>query len=274
LSTTPDPELYCEIVGAGSPVVLLHGFSAQSGSWALQRRLLSARRRLVLPDLPGHGRSRLGAGAAPSIELFADRVAALLDRLEIERAHLVGFSLGGMVALALAARCGERLRSLVLSDTAAVRVPAGLRIAFEAMGLLGRLGLRPPARNIVIRGFPRPGPDAPPDLAEAWRGFAEHAAPSEIFRAAVAVARKRDYSDALPGLAAPTLVIVGADDPIRPLAEEMHRAIRGGELALFEGAGHGTPLLRPEAYGALLDDFFTRVEEGRPTGGERVIGPR
>src|SRR6185436_656263 len=112
------PELYHTRVGPpDAPVVLLlHGLGACADDWSLQIGALSANYRVLTVDLPGHRYSSLAPGAA-SIRAMASEVTQLLDLLAIEAAHVVGLSLGGCVALALAIHASTRVNSLVLVNT-------------------------------------------------------------------------------------------------------------------------------------------------------------
>jgi pyruvate dehydrogenase E2 component (dihydrolipoamide acetyltransferase) len=103
--------------GPGIPVLLLHGFGADLNTWMFTQRALAEGRRVVALDLPGHGGSakEVGAGDAESL---ADTVAAALDALGIERVHLIGHSMGGAVAAALAVHSGEGVASLTLLASA------------------------------------------------------------------------------------------------------------------------------------------------------------
>jgi pimeloyl-ACP methyl ester carboxylesterase len=257
-------ELHHEISGEGSPVLLAHGFSANLDSWAFQRAPLAAKHRLVLCDLPGHGRSP--CLERPSLDGFADAMCRLLDHLQIDRAHVGGISMGGMIALAFAIRHADRLRSLVVADTAAIRLPWALRVVFSLFGWLGGLGLRLPQKNLAFPGLGRPieGDDGAhltsPELALVERGVSRHQFPSQMLWTAGAVARHGDQSRRLAGIRVPTLVIVGEKDPVRVHTEAMQRAIANSELVVVPGSVHGTAVNRPAFFNAALLAFLERAD--------------
>jgi pimeloyl-ACP methyl ester carboxylesterase len=144
-------------------------------------------------------------------------------------------------------------------------MPLAMRLAFELMAFLGRLGLRAPARNIAFPGLGRRLPsdnehlDAP-ERALVERGVSRHEHPRQVLRCAVAAARKRDETPRLGEIAAPTLVVVGAEDPVRPLAEDMQRRIAGSTLAVIPGSPHGTAVTCPKAFNRVVLEFYDRVD--------------
>lgn len=104
-------------------IVMLHGFSADKDLWVRFADPLTEDYRVIIPDLAGHGQTPFVAGADYSAPAQAARVLALLDRLGIERSHLIGNSMGGFVAATLALQHPGRVRSLGLSDAAGVTAP-------------------------------------------------------------------------------------------------------------------------------------------------------
>src|SRR5262249_22775631 len=139
-------------------IVLLHGLGSSSADWRLQRAALGARYRLIVPDLRGHGRSPRGRGGLGAGAMAAD-LAALLDDLEAPPAHVVGLSLGGCVALALALDQPARVRSLTLVNTFARLSFAGPRGALRVLARLALLACAPMpvvAAHVARGLFPRP----------------------------------------------------------------------------------------------------------------------
>ena len=112
------PKLHVREAGSGRAVLFVHGFPVDSSMWEPQMGPVAARYRALAPDLRGFGASPLPARPA-SIDDFADDLVAALDKREIERAAVVGLSMGGYIALSLAERHAARLWALVLCDTRA-----------------------------------------------------------------------------------------------------------------------------------------------------------
>jgi pimeloyl-ACP methyl ester carboxylesterase len=257
-------EIHHQVSGEGTPVILTHGFSAHSGSWAFQAGPIAARHKLILWDVPGHGSSP--CHEPPAMDGFADAMARVLDHLRIDRAHVGGISMGGMIALAFALGHPDRLRSLTLADTAAIRLPLFPRLIFGLFGWLATLGVRLPQKNHAFRGLGQPieGDDGKhlvsPERALVEAGVSRHQFPSQMLWAARAVARSPDRTSQLGSIAVPTLVIVGEKDPLRTHSERMQSAIAGSELVVVGGSVHGTAVNRPSVFNAAVLDFFGRVD--------------
>src|SRR5438477_6098385 len=128
--------LHYDVVGEGDGVLLLGGLGATGGSWALQVKALSPRFRVVTLDNRGAGESDLPPDPAYAPAQMADDAAALLAQLKIERAHVIGASMGGAVALELALRHPRVVRSLVLAS-AWVEADARFLHTIEAWAALG-----------------------------------------------------------------------------------------------------------------------------------------
>lgn len=252
---------YDEHVAAGvtpeaAPIVLLHGLGSSSRDWTPQVPVLGARHPLLLVDLPGHGRS--SPGGSTSIDAMAAHVDALLDRLRLAPAHVVGLSLGGCVALALALRAPDRVRSLTLVNAFAHRAPAGVRALGRMLVRLVLLGVAPMSvvGGHVARGlFPRPAQrrlclDAAAALARTPRGA--------YLRTMIALARF-DARGALGGVRCPTLVIAGDADATVPLHAKRALAagIPGARLLVLTDSGHATPWDQPDEFNGAVIDFIS-----------------
>jgi len=245
--------IYYTITGpADAPlVVLLHGLGSCADDWAPQISALRDYRVLTL-DLPGHHRSARPRGPL-SIAGMAANVEALLDRLAVARAHVVGLSLGGCVAIALALDAPARVRSLVLVNAFAHLRPAGVRGALRGAGRLA-LALAAPmplvARYVAGEAFPR----------------AEHAALRTAAMARLAANSRRHYlaclaalvrfdvRDRLAAIRCPTLVVAGDSDATVPLAakDAVARTIPGARLTVVRDSGHVTPCDAAAAFNRLL----------------------
>jgi pimeloyl-ACP methyl ester carboxylesterase len=249
--------LHHETLGAsgGAPIVLLHGLGSSSADWRFQVPALGARYRLVVPDLRGHGRSSRGDGR-PRLGAMAADVAALLDDLRAPPAHVVGLSLGGCVALALALDHPPRVRSLTLVNAFARASVAGAGGAVRALARLGLLACAPMrvvAAHVARGLFPRP------DQRELYlAAVASLAANSRrTYAACLRELATFDVRERLGEVRCPTLVIAGERDATVPLAAKrrLQRAIPRAELRLVADSGHVTPCDQPEAFNALLLDF-------------------
>jgi pimeloyl-ACP methyl ester carboxylesterase len=244
-------------------VLLLHGLGSCGEDWMLQRPALLPHFTVLAPDLRGQGASPMPVGW-PTIEDLAGDVLLLLDRLEIQWAHVVGLSLGGAVALQLAADEPSRVRSLVAVNTfARLRATRGsLRRGIErtwlaATGRMDELGRR------VAEGL------FPDDGQQAFRAAAAARLagnrPLTYIRLLAAVSRF-DLRSRLGDIRAPTLVVAGEGDTTVPFSCKLELAanIPGARLVRFAGSRHVTPLDRAGPFTARLLEFLESVEHGAP----------
>ncbi len=241
------------------PLVLLHPFPFDSRFWEPQVAALSVDRPVMTVDLPGFGESELPRGE-PSLDRWADAVvleiAAEFHDLPVA---LGGLSMGGYVALRIAARHPERVEALVLADTRAEADPPEGRAARDAA-----------IERVLAQGTPALVEDLLPNLIapgspqEAWdeaRRIAAGQSPEAVAAALAAMRDRPDSTDVLASLEVPVLVLVGEHDERtpRPMAEAMARAARHSWLVTVPGAGHLASLEAPEAFNAALRGFLAML---------------
>ena len=242
-------------MGAGPPVVLVHGYPLDGAMWSGVARALAPRFRVCKPDLPGRGDT-----AAPSegrLEDYADFVAAILDKVG-GRAGLAGFSMGGYVSLAVARRGHPALGALALVDTrASADDEAGRAKRDEAITTVRAHGAAAIAEAMLPRLL-APASLTRGDLAERVNRIMTRQKPETIEGDLAAMRDRSDARDVLAGIAVPTLVVVGEADALTPPpdSEAMAAAIPGARLVRISEAGHLTPMERPGAVSAALGDFF------------------
>lgn len=257
-----DAEMFYRERGEGPPLLLLAGHGTDSVYWGLQLAGLSRDFRVIAPDHQGIGRS--SRGTAPlTIERMAEDALGLLDRLEIASAHLLGHSMGGLIAQALALRAPERVRRLVLAASFC-RVPARARFMAGLRGeILARLGARAYATlmmgwSYTLGFFEARGQEAW-ELRERWVRHLERLPldPRVLAEQAEAVAAL-DLSERLGALACPTLVIVGEEDWLAPpeLSRELAERIPGARLVVLPGAGHALNIERAPEFDAAVRAFL------------------
>lgn len=220
------------------PLVCVHGAASSSVIFIDVVRRLSQRRRVVAPDLPGHGQSdRWQPPAQVSIDLYRDAVGTVCAALEIERAVLLGHSMGALVCLAAAAAWPERVAGLVLVNCGA-RMPATPALALKLPTLVW-------------------SPATPRDVVDRWNAVA-FTADDEIAVADLAAVARYDATPLLPRIKAPARILAGADDLVTPpsLARDLGRGIAGATVAIVAGAAHMLPQEQPERFLAELETFL------------------
>lgn len=245
--------------GKGDPLLLLHAFPLSGRMWDGQIGRLGPWRCLV-PDLSGFGASE--PAAVNRMSSFARDAVALLDHLGIERAVLMGLSMGGYAALAFAEAFSERLRGLILADTrAGADSPEARerRLAGAQEVLEKGSGFLPDALVPKLLGATTRASN--PGLVEQVRQWVAEAPPAGVAAAQRGMAMRPDRTSVIPRIAAPTLVIVGEEDELTPPAESriMASAIPGAELAVVPGAGHLSNLEQPEAFNRVVSGFLALV---------------
>lgn len=270
--------------GAGPVVLFVHGLLGSHQNWAHLIDRLDDERRVVVPDLFGHGASTKSVGDY-SLAAHAATLRDLIDRLGIDRVTLVGHSLGGGISLEFCYLFPERIERLVLVGSGGLgrEVNPVLRSATLPLAEY----VLPVIASPVIRGgaetfgriMSRLGIKASHDIEEAWQGFAS-LSDAESRRAFLATTREvmdpggqrlsaRDY---LPELAhLPTLVVWGTRDMVIPAwhAIRAREAIPGARVELFEGAGHFPHLDEPDRFAETLLDFMSSTPVGPdPTAAE------
>jgi 3-oxoadipate enol-lactonase len=236
---------------AGAPVVVLsNSLGATRSMWDPQVPALAERYRVVTYDTRGHGDSPAPAGPY-SLDDLVDDLVALLDTVGAARAHVAGLSLGGMTAMRLAAREPGRVDRLALLCTSAKTDPQG----FLDRAAAARSGGTAPLAPAVVGRWLTPGFAAEhPELVGRLEGMIA-AADDEGYAACCEVVAGMDLRADLGRIAAPTLVVSGADDPALPPEHQRLIAdgIPGAELLTLGPAAHLANLERAlETTGALL----------------------
>lgn len=232
-------------------VVLLHGLGSSGDDWTHQVEALASYRVLAV-DLPGHHRSARPPGRL-SVEGMAGRVEALLGGLGIERAHVVGLSLGGCVALALALRAPDRLRTLTVVNGFAHLRPSGLRAAARGAGRVALALVAPMTllgAYVAREAFPRPEDDVIRRAVTARLAANQR----RHYLESLAALMQFDVRAQLGQIRCPTLVVAGAEDTTVPFSAKalLARAIPGARLEVIERSGHVTQYDQPGAFNRLL----------------------
>ena len=242
----------------GAPVVMLsHSHFSDHGMWRPQCPALAARYRVVAYDVRGHGASDMPAGPCSLDDLASDALC-LMDALALDRVHFVGLSLGGMIGMAVALRAPERLRSLLLCDTAA-QMPAG--IWDERIATARSQGLEPLLEPTMARWFTPAFRASAPETVAGIRAIASNTTPAGYIACAQAIQAMRLVAR-LGEIRTPARVIVGAQDPATPVAaaEVLVQGIPGADLVVIDRAAHLANLEQPAAFNTALLEFLEAHE--------------
>ncbi len=259
--------LFVEDTGAGEPLLLIQGLGYATWGWQKQVPTLSEQLRVISFDNRGAGRSEK-PDRAYSIERLAKDALCVLRELDVLPAHVLGFSMGGYIALTIAVDHPEAVRSLVLNSTSAggdgaTPVPPDTLAAWEAAA-----GRSPQefARLTMPLAFAAGWTEAHPrDFERLLAARLEHPTPAFAWRRQYVACERflaRGLAGPLPDV--PALVLHGTDDRIVPFANAAPLAKRfpRGRLVALEGAGHLACLEQPDQYNRLVLDFADQVQSG------------
>jgi 3-oxoadipate enol-lactonase len=244
--------------GAGRPVVLIHGYPFNRSLWNEQVTALSVNHRVIAPDLRGFGESEASDGTA-TMNRMAQDVALLLDHLEIARATIAGLSMGGYVALAFYKQFASRVRALILADTRAqADTDEGKQTRAQQAEKALTEGMAGIADAMLPKLLTPETVSKRPEIVKRVRDMMLKTKPEGTAAALRGMAERDDQTSLLAKITVPTLILVGAEDAITPVAdsEQMHQAIAGSRLVVLEKAGHVSNLERTDEFNQALLDFL------------------
>jgi len=251
--------------GAGPPVVLLHGLACGKRMWFHQIRALKNRFRVITYDQRGHGLTDAPAAATGySAALLARDLVGVLDALKIERAAIVGFSLGGGPALALAASRPERVSHLVLADVGAgaddpLKIEAMARrwVTLIGQGAVDQLVCEM-LRSELFKVYAGRNVQRRNHMAALIRGTSIHGL--RFLLSEILAKRKSLFrlTGVLQSVRVPSLVVVGQQDYVCSKASRlMAQTIPDATLKIIDNSGHMSPLEQPATFSAALLDFLS-----------------
>ena len=253
-----------DIVRGTRTLLLVHAFPLSADMWLPQLAKVPQGWRYIAPDIRGFR----GAGpafedaalAGATMDDYADDLIALIDHLDIARVAVAGLSMGGYVAMALAARAPERLTHLVLADTRMTAdTPEGRAGRDKMKADLEHGGARVVADAMLPKLIGETTKTEQPDLSDAIRHLIEMNRAEAIGGAIDALKSRPDRTSVLSKAAVPALVICGNEDVLTPVAdsEAMARAIPNARLHVIRRAGHLSNLEQPAAFNAAVQAFLS-----------------
>ncbi len=239
--------------GDSTPLVFLHGVGSDKSVWRPQLEHFGGGRRAVAFDYPGYGDSDPASDECTRDD-YAAAIFAAMDSLGIDRAHLCGLSLGGVVAIAMHEAAPERCASLVLADSFAVHPDseAIYRRGVEASRSIGMAALAEQRAPLLL------APDTPErvrrEVIDTMARIDPHA-----YRIGARAVWLADQRERAARIAAPTLVLVGELDPVTPpaLSEQLGALVHGSRLETIAGASHVANLDRPDEFNRLVEQFIS-----------------
>jgi pimeloyl-ACP methyl ester carboxylesterase len=251
---------------SGAPVVLIHGYTDSARDWVPLMPYLSKRFRLILVDIRGHGQSSKPECCYTRLD-FAYDIKLLLDSLGIQRADIVGHSLGSIIAQTFAEFWPEKTRRVVLISSTGGRPPGMAPPKFDFAAEIRKLK-EPiePDSPFMIAWWDSPTPvdpdfirrqrkDAAGIPLRVWLAVLDQGLPSDNLYG--------DLQSTLPKLKAPTLLIWGSKDPImeEPMRKTLIQALPAAEVKVFEGLGHNPFWEDPEGVAAVVNGFLETAKQ-------------
>lgn len=256
-----DAEICFDIAGSGPPVVLLHPFPVCREFWIPVSEFLSSRYRLIMPDLRGHGDSGLGEGIATMAKHAGD-LARVMTSAGVERAPIVGVSIGGYVIFEFWRQLRERVSALVLCNTKAAADPAEARAGrLQAAADVLKKGTEVFFEGMLSKVLAETTRRTRPDLVDGALRMMRNMSPEDVAGVQRGMADRPDSFSTAQTINVSTLIITGDEDTATgvPEAEVMKQNIRGSEMRVVAKAGHYSPWEQPQEVGRLLRQFLDSV---------------
>jgi len=261
----------------GEPLLMLMGLGADSRGWLMQKRALGSRFRLILVDNRGVGRSDKPDGGY-DLELMADDALAALSAAGFESAHVMGASMGGIVAQVIAVRHPERVRSLVLACTACRHHAWRLELLEQWRADASDEGMRTfVQRHLRWLVGPRSLRRVWPALSVLGPLAMNVPVASFVGQLDAILAMDDSLRDLLGAIDVPTFVLVGSQDVLTTQgdAEELASLIPGAELAVVTGGAHLFMVEHAGTFNRVVNEFYDRVLAGEEAvGAEPRAEPR
>lgn len=256
-------QIYYEVHGSGTPVVLSAGMGGGGGFWTPQIAALAARHKVIVYDHVGTARSRGPAPIPRTIAGMAGDIVSVLDHAGVDTAHVVGHAIGGIVGLELAMSDPKRLRSVTVVNGWG-RADAFLRRCFEVRKeILRASGPRAYVRAQPLFLFPPQWIAENVAKVEAEEPhMVSHFPPTETMNARIEMFLAFDPGEKLKAITTPVLVTTAADDALVPayLTRELAAAIPGSTLREVSYGAHAFTAVTPEVFNTMLLAFLAGVD--------------
>ena len=267
--------MHYEISGDGPPVALIHGLGTTSDLWHAQQAGLAGSLRVIAYDRSGCGRSPRQPGVL-SIDTWVEELRALLDRLVIDEAVVVGHSLGSMVAQRFAARYPARTRALVLAGGEALLPEDARAVLTERITVIREEGMGAAVGPWLAGSLSAATQVGNPALAKRLTAMFL-ANDVDSYAEQAATLRDADVTGDHAGIACPTLILVGDQDPVTPVSwqREIAARIRGSRVRIIPDTAHMSMLEAPAAFNAAMLEFISEAhspEHSRPAADGPTLG--
>ncbi len=252
--------IYYEIHGQGDPLLFIHGLGSSTVDWKAQIDHFSRNYKVIVFDLRGHGQSEKVSGTY-SISLFADDVACLIEKLNIQSANVVGISLGGMIGMHLAVFYPHLIKSLTVVNSPSEFPQKTPKARFQILlrfFIIKVMGMAWMGKVLAGRLFPKPEQEKTrKEMAERWA----QNNPQTYWKSTKALLNW-SITDQLDKINCPTLII-GAQFDYFPISDKelLASRIKNATLSIINDSRHGTPLDQTEIFNKTVEDFLKTINK-------------
>ncbi|NHI84258.1 MAG: alpha/beta fold hydrolase [Candidatus Thorarchaeota archaeon] len=250
--------MFYKVVGNGEPLLLIHGLGSDHRGWEFQEEALAAHFQLIIPDLRGHGQTEVDElGMMIPAAVFADDLAALLQHLKHPKVHVVGHSLGGIVAQSFVLRYPDRVRKLVLMGTTPKVTDDLIDVVYGWREVQVEGGQEAYFWTSLRSGFSDEWIENNPDIVQHLKELSEEANEEGIVAAGLGLA-STDFTGRLGEIKAETMIIHGDEDRIiKPeMGVLLHQGIQGSVMKVFKKCGHSPTVQEQDRLNGVLIEFF------------------
>ncbi|WP_240377501.1 alpha/beta fold hydrolase [Bacillus piscicola] len=253
---------YWQEKGSGEPVILIHGVGMDHTMWQYQTEFLASYYRVITYDMLGHGNSGKPGGEY-KLDHYVSQLLGLMDQLSLDQAHIVGFSMGGMVAQLFGIIHPDKVKTLTFMNAVANRSEKEQQAVKNRVKQVEREGHQSTIDAAIDRWFNEDYRKNNPDLVEKVRErLKNNDADAYLKSYKVFAAADQEIWPQLNEIKKPTLVITGEGDvgstPL--MAEDIHEQLSNSELVIFPGFKHMLPM---ENYEAVNETIFRFIEKHR-----------
>jgi pimeloyl-ACP methyl ester carboxylesterase len=235
-------KIFYRVAGQGEPLLLIHGYPLNDNLFKHQRQHLASHFKVITPDLPGFGKSQAKNSKA-SLAMYAKTMFGLMDKMHIKKACIGGHSMGGMTVVEMYKMHPNRFKCMILFDTAAMAAPLPRKGEWNGFAKLAKKKSNYKKKMKML---------IPPDMLsyqdrmhhKQYVHTAKHmigaASKNGVIGGGHALANRPNNKSVLKKVDVPTLIVVGAQDPVTPveIAKKMHKAIHGSKLDVVKHASH------------------------------------
>ncbi len=242
-------------MGSGEPLVLIHGLGEQKEGWKFQHRFAD-HFDVIIPDLRGFGKSKCTEGEEISITAFARDIVSLLDHLAIKDAHILGFSMGGIISQEIYKISPEKVKSFILASTS-FYIPTWLeKLLSLSNKKYAKMTVEQFKEEATLRCLYNKSDEMIQKVLPNWSNHLDGFLPS--WKACIHI----DYRETLKNIKVPTLIISCQNDKICPsfMQKRMHQLIPNSKRYLIKKAGHVAKIEKSEEFNGVVLNFLLELQ--------------